>query len=268
EAGDASMNTSILRYGPRRFGRTIVVLAATLAALTALMILSQARSSEAQEAQTVTVNPSDIGFGAVTLSADTQTRTVTITNDGLADITIGSIDFSGLLGIDTNTFTTSLGPGGLVVGAGQTAQLDVKFDPVTTGFKQATGTLKDLLGVEIEGAPQVTVSGTGVNTTPSGGPECTVVGTSRGETLTGTSGNDVICGMGGNDKINGQRGDDVERGGTGRDRITDHKGKDRLFGQDGRDTLNARDHRRGDVLKGGSGKDRAFEDRKDRTRSV
>jgi Ca2+-binding RTX toxin-like protein len=263
------MNTSSLTDGRAHIWRMIVLLAAMLAALTVLMSLAHPRSSEAQEAQTVTIDPSNIGFGAVTLSADPQTRTVTITNNGLAAITIGSIDYSGLLGTETGTFTTSIGPGGLLVGAGQTATLDVDFDPVTSGFKQATGTIKDLLGVEIEGAPQVIVSGTGVATQPAGTPsDCTIVGTSRGETLTGTSNNDVICGMGGGDKINGQRGNDVERGGSGNDRITDHKGKDRLLGQKGRDRLNARDHARGDVLKGGGGRDRAVEDKRDRARGI
>jgi hypothetical protein len=262
------MNTSILTDDRARFMRTIVLLAATLMALMALASFGDARPSGAQDAQTVTVNPSDIGFGAVTLSADPQTRTVTITNDGLTDITIGSVDFSGLLGIDSGTFTTSIGPGGLVVGAGQTATLDVNFDPVTTGFKQATGTLKDLSGVAIEGAPQVNISGTGVSATPAGSADCTIVGTSRGETLTGTSNHDVICAKGGNDRINGQGGNDDERGGAGRDRITDHNGKDKLLGQGGRDTLNARDHARGDVIKGGAGKDRAIEDKRDRTKGI
>jgi Ca2+-binding RTX toxin-like protein len=260
------MNSTIPARKDAFVSGAIVVLATTLATL--LVIFMAARPSEAADAQTVTVDPSNIGFGAVTLSADPQTRTVTITNNGLAAITIGSVDYSGLLGTEIGTFTTTIGPGGLLVGAGQTATLDVDFDPVTTGFKQATGTIKDLAGVEIAGAPQITVSGTGVTTAPSGGPSCTIMGTRRGETLTGTSGNDVICGMGGNDKINGQRGNDVERGGTGRDRITDHNGKDRLLGQGGRDTLNARDHHRGDFLKGGAGKDRAFKDKRDRARGI
>jgi Ca2+-binding RTX toxin-like protein len=262
------MNTSILTDDRARFSRTIVLLAATLMALTVLVSLGHARSSEAQDAQTIRVNPSDIGFGAVEVSASPETRTVTITNDGLTDITIGSIDFSGLVGMGTANITATLDPGGLIVGAGETKVFNVSFDPLTAGFTQATGTLKDLTGVAIEGAPQVVVSGTGVNAAPAGSSDCTIVGTSRGETLTGTSGNDVICGMGGNDKINGQGGNDAERGGSGKDRIADHKGKDKLLGQGGRDTLNTRDRARGDVLKGGAGKDRAVKDRRDRARGI
>ncbi len=260
------MDNSTLTRNDTLVSGTIVVLAAAVAAL--LIALVVARPSEAAD-QTVTVNPSDIGFGAVTLSADTQTRTVTITNDGLSDITIGSVDFSGLLGVDSGTFTTSIGPGGLLVGAGQTATLDINFDPVTTGFKQATGTLKDLSGVSIEGAPQIVVSGTGVTTEPAGAPSgCTIVGTGRGETLTGTPQHDVICGLGGADKINGLGANDVLKGGNGKDRITDHNGKDKLLGQRGSDTLNSRDHHRGDILKGGPRKDKAIKDKRDRARSI
>ncbi|HJQ30265.1 MAG TPA: hypothetical protein VJ827_13075 [Rubrobacter sp.] len=262
------MNVSFLTGGHARFRRTIVLLAATLAALTALAILDHPRSSEAQEAQTVTINPSDIGFGAVELTASPETRTVSVTNSGTTSITIGSVDFSGLLGTGTANIEAILGLGGLTVGAGETKVFTVKFDPLTAGFTQVTGTLKDLSGVAIEGAPQVTVSGTGVAVTPAGSPNCTIVGTSRGETLTGTSNHDVICGKGGNDKINGLGGNDVERGGMGNDRIIDHKGKDKLLGQGGRDRLNSRDHARGDVLKGGGGKDRAVKDRRDRARGI
>ena len=132
------MDKTILARKHALFSGAIVVLALTLAAL--LVALVAARPSEA--AESITIDPSNIGFGAVTLSADAQTRTVTITNNGLAAITIGSIDYSGLPGTEIGTFETLIGPGGLLVGAGQTATLDVDFDPVTTGFKQATGTIK------------------------------------------------------------------------------------------------------------------------------
>ena len=260
------MDKTILARKRASVSGAIVVFALILAAL--LVAFVAARPSEAADAQTVTVNPSDIGFGAVTLSADPQTRTVTITNNGLAAITIGSIDYSGLPGTELGTFTTAIGPGGLVVGAGQAATLDVDFDPVTAGFKQATGTIKDLLGVEIEGAPQLVVSGTGVTTQPAGAPsDCTIFGTNNGETLTGTSGKDVICALGGADRVFGRGSGDVERGGKGNDLISDQSGRDRLLGQSGRDRLNARDGQRRDILKGGGGRDRCAEDKRDRDRS-
>ena len=262
------MNNSILTDGRARFSRTLVLLAATLAALTVLVTFAHARSSEAQDSQTVTINPSDIGFGAVELTASPETRTVSVTNTGTNSITIGSVDFSGLVGTGTANVTATLDPGGLIVGAGETKVFTVSFDPLTAGYTQLSGTLKDTLGGTIAGAPQVTVSGTGVSATPAGSADCTIMGTSRSETLTGTSNHDVICGKGGNDRINGQGGNDDERGGAGNDRITDHNGKDKLLGQGGRDTLNARDHARGDVLKGGAGKDRAIKDKRDRARGI
>lgn len=257
------MNNTIPARKDAFVSEAIVVLAITLATL--LVIFMAARPSAA--AQTVTINPSNIGFGAVTLSAAPDSRTVTITNNGLSAIKIGSIDYSGLLGTETGTFTTSIGPGGLLVGAGRTATLDIDFNPATAGFKQAIGTIKDLSGVKIEGAPQVTVSGTGVTTKPAGAPSnCTIIGTNRGELLTGTSGKDVICARGGADRVFGRGSGDVERGGPGNDRITDKNGKDKLLGQGGKDRLNARDGHR-DVLKGGRKNDRCAKDKKDRARS-
>ena len=39
----------------------------------------------------------------------------------------------------------------------------------------------------------------------SASPQCDIMGTASGETLSGTAGNDTICGLGGNDQINGRR---------------------------------------------------------------
>src|SRR5215210_4020736 len=99
------MNTSILTDGRACFMRTIVLLAATLAALTALASLTGARPSEAQDAQTVTISPSTIGFGATEVTAGLETRTVTITNNGTSDLVIAGVNFSG---VAPGTFTTSI----------------------------------------------------------------------------------------------------------------------------------------------------------------
>lgn len=258
------MNTSILTDARARFIRTIVLLAATLMALTALVAFAHARSSEAQDAQTVTINPSTIGFGATEVTASPQTRTVTITNNGTSELVVGGVNFSG---VAPGTFTTSIGPGGLSVGAGQSATFDIAFDPATEGVKNATGSLVDTLGTTIPGTPQVSATGTGVNQLP-GSPECTIVGTNNGEVLTGTPQADVICANGGADRVNALGGNDVLKGGMGNDRMTDKAGKDKLLGQGGRDTLNTKDRKRGDILKGGGGKDRAFKDKNDRARSI
>ena len=203
--------------------------------------------------------------------ANTQSRTVTITNSGDTSLVIGGIDFSGL-GLEPGTFTTSLDTERLVLGAGETGTFQVFFDPLTSGFKEATGTLLTTSGVAIEGAPQVTVSGTGVTTQPNTQPgvqrDCTIIGTRRGEVLTGTRRADVICALGGRDRVNGMKGNDKLRGGADKDRLTDKSGTDRLFGQSGPDTLDTRDGQRGDLLKGGSGRDRAIKDIRDRARGI
>lgn len=259
------MHTSILMDGRVRFMRTIVLLAATLAAMTVLVSLGHAKSSEAQDAQTVTISPSTIGFGATEVTAGLETRTVTITNNDTSDLVIAGIDFSG---VAPGTFTTSIGPGGLTVGAGKTTTFDINFDPATEGVKDAVGRLIDSTSTVIPGTPQVTVTGTGVNQLPAAAPDCTIIGTDNGEVLTGTPQADVICANGGADRVNGLGGNDVLKGGMGNDRMTDHNGKDKLFGQGGRDTLNTRDHHRGDILKGGGGKDRTVKDRRDRARGM
>jgi hypothetical protein len=248
------------------------MLVATLAALLALFVL--ATPSAAQE-QTVTLGPGEVGFGAVQVSADPETRTVTITNNGESRLVIGGVSFEGPNGttIDPCTFSTSINPTrGLSVGAGESATFDVSFDPASEGFQEATGTLLGMTGLTIEGAPQVVVSGTGVSTDPQGFPGaggCDIVGTRRGEVLTGTPDRDVICGRGGADRINGLGNNDLLRGGPGNDRITDKSGpRDKLIGQGGRDRLVAKDGQGGDVLKGGPGKDSVRKDRADRARSI
>ena len=83
----------------------------------------------------------------------------------------------------------------------------------------------------------------------------------------GTAGNDRICGNRRNNRLKGYGGNDVILGGRGNDRIVGGPGRDRLFGGPGRDTFFTRDGAR-DVLKGGSGRDRARVDRLDVRRSI
>jgi Ca2+-binding RTX toxin-like protein len=97
---------------------------------------------------------------------------------------------------------------------------------------------------------------------------CTINGTSGPDVIVGSEGNDVICALGGNDKISGLGGDDVVDGGQGDDVLEGGPDSDTLLGGVGNDTLSAVDGAR-DVLNGGSGRDRAFVDRKlDKVKSV
>ena len=262
------MDVNRLARNDARFRGSLVLLAATLAALVLLSTFVTTRPSEAQ-ATGITVEPIDVGFGGVVTSADPETRTITITNTGPTTLVIGGVDITGTNAGDFS-LATSIDPlNGLSVRAGESVTLDVNFDPATEGIKNALLTLQDLAGNDIVDAPQVTLSGTGVTAQPVAVPaDCTVFGTNQDETLTGTPGNDVICGLGGNDEINGLAGNDKMLGGTGNDQITDKAGKDKLLGQGGRDRLNAKDGQKGDLLKGGGGKDRAAKDKKDRARGI
>jgi Ca2+-binding RTX toxin-like protein len=83
-------------------------------------------------------------------------------------------------------------------------------------------------------------------------------GDAGAQTFWGFSGDDVLTGRGGSDDLDGDRGDDVLRGGPGRDALDGGSGNDRLFSRDGvRDRVN-----------GGSGRDTARADRRDRLRRV
>lgn len=244
----------------------VVVLTALLAALVVAFVA--AKPSEAAD-PILTVDPTSIYLGSVQVDGDTETRTITVTNTGTNAVVLGSVQ---LLGADTGAFTTSIGAGGLTVGAGGTATFTVSFDPVKTGLQTADLTfnsITDTLGNAIGGvdAPTVDLTGQGVQANPSGS-NCTITGSGRDETLRGTAGRDVICGMGGSDRLNGLGANDVLKGGMHNDRLTDRRGKDRLLGQGGRDLLNARDRSGGDLLKGGGGKDRAIKDKRDRARGI
>jgi Ca2+-binding RTX toxin-like protein len=283
-------NTSVNNDDARFAGISVAMLAATLVAVLAVFVL--AKPSGAQDT-TVTIEPTEVGFGAVEVNAEAEKRTISITNTGDTTLRIGGVDFSGTDADDFDLVTAIHPLKGLRVGVGDTVTLVVSFDPLTTGAKEATLILNDLLGQTIPGAPQVNITGTGISTAPNdqpgARPDCDITGTPNGEVLTGTPNSEVICGLGGNDrvsalggndKVRGDRGNDVVRsskgidtliGGAGADRITDkasRRGGDKLFGQRGRDTLNAKDGRRSDVLNGGPQRDRAFKDRGDRVRNI
>jgi Ca2+-binding RTX toxin-like protein len=74
----------------------------------------------------------------------------------------------------------------------------------------------------------------------------------------------------GNDVVRSSKGRDTLNGGIDTDRLTDKAGRreDRPFVKGGKDTLNAKDGRRGDLLSGGPRRDKAFNDRGDKVRSI
>jgi Ca2+-binding RTX toxin-like protein len=258
---EASVNkSSLVNPVAGATGVFIALAAALVAALVAAFFVFGAKEAEAQE-QTITIEPTEVGFGAVQLTADPQNRTITVTNNGATSLVIGGFNISGLNADDFDLVTTIDPLNGLSVGAGEAATLDVSFDPVTEGVKEANLILTGLGGVDLVGALPVELSGTGV--TVAAPPGCTITGTDRGEVLTGTPGPDTICGLGGNDRINGLGGNDTLYDGSGRDTIVDKSGTDQLFGERGRDRLNAKDGSGGDKVSGGPGRDRIRKDRGD-----
>lgn len=92
-------------------------------------------------------------------------------------------------------------------------------------------------------------------------------GTNANNKLTGTAGADRINGLGGTDRIVGLAGNDTLNGGNGRDTLIGGTGKDVLVGGAGSDTINANDHRAGDTVNCGPGKDVATINRGDKVKS-
>jgi Ca2+-binding RTX toxin-like protein len=261
------MNTTTLtRDGARVIGISAVVLAATLAALLAVFVL--AKPLEAQD-PILTVHPSSVDFGNVTVGATPEEQTISVTNTGGTNLILGGFN---ILGVDSGAFKSSLNIGDdLTVEAGKTATFTVSFDPVETGLQTAQLTFNsvtDTAGGAVSGveAPTVNLTGQGVSTNPRGSG-CTITGSDNSETLRGTRGNDVICAMGGNDRIKPLKGKDVTRAGSGNDRVIDRSGlRDKLLGQRGNDTLNAKDRNR-DLLNGAGGRDTCAKNKGDKVRS-
>jgi Ca2+-binding RTX toxin-like protein len=94
--------------------------------------------------------------------------------------------------------------------------------------------------------------------------EAAVAAAPASRRLYGTAAADVLRGGTGNDVLSGGAGADVLSGGAGNDRLVGGPGRDRLSGGAGRDVLDARDHRGGDAVRCGSGRDTALVDRGDR----
>lgn len=292
--------------GARRTGAIAVVLAATLVALAAVIMLAKPSGALVLDPVTLTVEETEIGFGALQVDGSVATRTITVTNTGSTPIVIDGVTLrtaTGELLLDSD-FTADLGPDGtLTVGNnGGTGTFTVSFDPSTAGVQEALlsleglvdGTIVDTIRLVDEAgntATAIDLSGTGSQTNPflqPGAQGCDIVGTSNGEVLTGTGARDVICALGGPDRVSPRGGNDVVRGGKGNDiirssngrdslnggaggdRITDKAGRrgDRLSGKGGEDTLIAKDGRSGDLLVGGAGQDRAFKDKGDTVRSI
>jgi Ca2+-binding RTX toxin-like protein len=116
----------------------------------------------------------------------------------------------------------------------------------------------------------------------NGGCKLALQGTEGPDDLVGSGGGDVMFGYGGSDRLRGASGHDCLLGGSGNDTLQGEAGNDRLTGGSGRDLLvggpgtngydagsgndvvNAVNGRR-ELVRCGSGNDRARVDRRDRT---
>lgn len=111
----------------------------------------------------------------------------------------------------------------------------------------------------------------GVNISAAGGAD-TILGGAGDDTISGAAGNDSLSGRGGNDTINGGAGNDTIRGNSGNDTLVGSDGSDRIYAGDGIDFLHgnsgndyfyALDLTGDDLLRGGTGWDRAEADNND-----
>jgi Ca2+-binding RTX toxin-like protein len=117
----------------------------------------------------------------------------------------------------------------------------------------------------------------------AGGCRLAVLGTNGPDTLTGGGEGEVVVGFGADDRLRGEGGHDCLVGGPGADRLTGGDGHDRIAGGGGRDVLiggagvNVYDagggndlvrarNGRPESVRCGSGRDRAYVDRRDRVR--
>jgi Ca2+-binding RTX toxin-like protein len=258
------------------------------AALAALVVLALSQVATAQS----DVLPLDlhvqvpaITVGDVTVVGPTEaTAQATIDTNGLATNVFVEYGTDGVLNLSTPKISLAAGtdlanvlvqllglePGSVIsyrivaensAGTTTTPTATITTPPASSsgGSSSASFTIVDLAtGRAVSGA-----AAAGKKTA-----RCTIVGTSRANTLRGTSKKDVICGLGGNDKIRARGGNDVVVGGPGRDTVNGQSGRDRLYGNGGNDRLVSRDRKIGEPLDGGSGRDQATADRGDRLTSI
>jgi hypothetical protein len=106
-----------------------------------------------QGTSTLSINATTVAFGPVTLNTP-ATQTVTLSSTGTASVTVNSVVLTGTAFTLTGpTFPATLTPG-------QTAILDVEFDPTAVGV--ATGTLTVTSTSSGNGTSVIALTGTGM----------------------------------------------------------------------------------------------------------
>jgi hypothetical protein len=105
-------------------------------------------------ANAITVNPSSVGFGNVTVG-NAATKTVTVTNAGTGVVTLSSIQISGA---NAGDFTITSNTCGSALAGGTACTVTVSFGPLATGSATATLTVTDS---DLSSPTAVSLTGTG-----------------------------------------------------------------------------------------------------------
>lgn len=138
---------------------------------------------------TVTLAPTTLTFSGQAVQTTSTPQTVTVTNTGSTDLTVGNVAVTGDF-LETNNCTAAIAPGG-------TCPISVTFTPSTTGTR--TGTLT-VSGNIAGGQQTVSLSGTGTtqaaievlpNAVAFGGQPINTTSTAQQVTVSNTSNNAV-----------------------------------------------------------------------------
>jgi hypothetical protein len=250
-------NSSSLGDSSPGIGKIGVALLTALALSLFALVVFEGKYAEAQSDLSVKVDPIKVDVGDIAVG-QTDSTSITLTNNGNSDVEVGSVDLSLLkdLGItkledqtgkeldfviDPLTGLLNLGTP-LTLPEGEKTVLNLVFSPTTQGPIDAT--LKLIEAGTNTVIKEVPVAGQAHNCSflP------TTLATENDDVLTDpTPEDDVVCGLGGNDTIKETLG-----------------GKDIFIGGPGNDKLNVKDGAKSDVASGGSGKDTCTKDKKDK----
>jgi hypothetical protein len=74
----------------------------------------------------ITVDPNSVDFGSLSVTADPTTRQITVTNTGIAAITLGGVVIAGT-GSDAFSLQTNLGPDGVTLGLAECSWLSLRY---------------------------------------------------------------------------------------------------------------------------------------------
>ncbi|GAP95481.1 Ig-like domain-containing protein [Leptolyngbya sp. NIES-2104] len=196
------------------------------------------------------------GNTAVTEGGATDTFTIALTSQPVADVTVSFGTGTQLSAIAPITFTAANWNTPRTVTVSAINDSAIEGNHSGTIAATVSSTDPSYSGLSI--AP-ITVAITdndfpgGTNTITGTLSADTLIGDTRADTIRGLGGDDRIEGRGNNDTLFGDEGNDTILGGDGNDTLNGGEGNDTLSGEAGNDTLNG--DAGNDVLDGGIGDD-------------